>query len=108
MGDSIPFDSLSAGTGAGTEVGDGVIWDSIPFDSLAVGTETGTEVGNGVICDAMPFDSLAAETEEPAPQSPQSQSRSRSRRQAHPASGAPSHFLPYELGQPLQSPCPCF
>lgn len=38
----------------------------------------------------------------------QTRSRSRSRRQAHPASGGPSHLLSYELGQPLQSPCPCF
>lgn len=88
MGDSIPFDSLSARTRAGTEVGDGVIRDSIPFDSLSAGTETGTEVGNGVICDARPFGSLAVgteagtETERPAPQA--SQSRSLSRRQALP------------------------
>lgn len=56
--------------------GDGVIGDSIPFDSLSAGTETETGAGTGdcVICDAILFDSLAAGTEagteEPTPQSP--------------------------------------
>ena len=143
MGDSIPFDSLSARTRAGTEVGDRVICDAIPFDSLTVRTEVG------------------AETERPAPQAPQFRSRSRSRsrsrhqaleprmesfvtlyhlihwrqgprpgnprrrrprsqprfrsrsrfrRQAPPIPppAPPSHLFSYELGQPLQSPCPCF
>lgn len=46
--------------------------DSVPFDSLSVGTEAGT--GDCVMSDAIPFDSLAAGTEartkEPTPQSP--------------------------------------
>ena len=144
MGDSIPFDSLSARTRAGTEVGDGVIWDSIPFDSLSAGAETGTEVGNGVICDAIPFDSLAAGTgtEEPTPQSPtipipdpipiapSGAPTPISIPNPNPIpvsisiptpipisipplgatrpSGASSHLFSYELGQSLQSPCPCF
>lgn len=58
--------------------------DAIPFVSLTVRTEAGTG------------------TEEPTP-NPIAPSGA-----PVPASGVPSHLLSYELGQPLQSPCPCF
>lgn len=86
MSDSVPFVLLSEGTGTG----DCVMSDAIPFVSLSAGTGT----------------------EEPTPQSPTipipdpipiAPSGA-----PVPASGVPSHLFSYELGQPLQSPCPCF
>ena len=119
MSDSVPFVSLSAGTETGAETEDRVIGDSIPFVSLSVGTEAGTGTEEPTpqsptipIPDPIPIapqappipistpTPISIPNPIPNPIAPSGA--------PVPASGVPSHLFSYELGQPLQSPCPCF
>lgn len=83
MSDSVPFVLLSEGTGTG----DCVMSDAILFVSLSAGT------GTGETAPQAPTIPIPIPISTPVPVPP-------------PA--PPSHLLSYELGQPLQSPCPCF
>lgn len=105
MSDSVPFVLLSEGTGTG----DCVMSDAIPFVSLSAGTGTEEPTPQSPtipIPDPIPIAPqappipISTPTPIPNPIAPSGA--------PVPASGTPSHLFSYELGQPLQSPCPCF
>lgn len=82
MSDAIPFVSLSAGTGTEEPTPQS---PTIPIpDPIPISTPTPISIPN-------PIPNPIAPSGAPVP-----------------ASGVPSHLFSYELGQPLQSPCPCF